>query len=314
MAIDPATANIALLLGGTAAEREISLKSGAAVAKALADLGFTYTKLDVGVNVVTDLLKDNFTHAFNILHGRGGEDGTIQGVLEWLKIPYTGSGVMGSALAMDKVRTKQIWQSVGLPTAPFVTLKSDTDFAGVIDKMQGKVMVKPAREGSSIGMRSATNADELQTAFNDARELDDLVIAEKWLNGKEYTVCILNNKLLPIIGFTTPGEFYDYEAKYESDDNQYFIPSGLSPAADALMQDISLQAFNSLGCSGWGRVDLMTDESNQQWLLEVNTIPGMTDHSFVPMAANASGLGFNDLVLEIFQTARLHNQSGAANG
>jgi len=299
-------ANIALLLGGTAAEREVSLKSGAAVAAALDELGFTYTAIDVGPNVIRDLQKDNFTHAFNILHGRGGEDGTIQGVLEWLGIPYTGSGVMGSALAMDKLRTKQIWHSAGLATAPFALLDDSTDFAKVLDEMQGKVMVKPAREGSSIGMTPAATAGELREAYITAKELDDLVIAEKWLSGKEYTVCLLDDKVLPIIGFSTPGEFYDYSAKYESDDNQYFIPSDLSPADDALMQKNSLKAFQSLGCASWGRVDVMTDDKGCQWLLEVNTIPGMTDHSFVPMAGKAAGLSFAKLVNAILQTARLY--------
>ncbi len=309
--LDKLNTNIALLLGGTSAEREISLKSGAAVARALENLGFNFTKIDVGSNVIQDLLQGDFTHAFNILHGRGGEDGTIQGVLEWLQIPYTGSGVAGSALAMDKLKTKQLWLGAGLPTAPFEILNKGMDFAKVIDEMHGKVMVKPVREGSSIGMAPASNAKELEQAFNAAQVLDDVVIAEKWLSGKEYTVCILNKKALPTIGFHTPAEFYDYEAKYESDDNEYYIPSGLSDAADTKMRKISLAAFDSLGCAGWGRVDVMLDATDTQWLLEVNTIPGMTDHSFVPMAAKAYGLDFDELVLEILKTARLY--TGVAN-
>lgn len=304
--LEQSTAKIALLLGGTSAEREISLRSGAAVAKALSNLGFNFSEIDVGPNVVQDLSQGEFTHAFNILHGRGGEDGTIQGLLEWLQIPYTGSGVTGSALAMDKLKTKQLWLGADLPTAPFVVLSKGMDFTKVIDEMEGKVMVKPVREGSSIGMASASNAEMLKTAFESAAVLDDVVIAEKWLSGKEYTACILNDKVLPIIGFHTPAEFYDYEAKYESNDNEYFIPSGLSDAADSNIRKMSLAAFTSLGCASWGRVDVMLDADDKQWLLEANTIPGMTDHSFVPMAAKAVDLDFDDLVLQILKTARLY--------
>ena len=240
---------------------------------------------------------------FIALHGPGGEDGRVQGALEYLQLPYTGSGVLASALAMDKQRCKQLWKGIGLPTCDFIILNEDTDWKAALVDLGGKSMVKPACEGSSIGMRPVENADQLKSAWLHAASFDSVVIAEPLLEGEEYTVAVLGNKALPSIRIRSEEIFYDYKAKYFSDETSYFCPSGLSEAREEEIRQLSLDAFNSLGCIGWGRVDLMVDRQGNFQLLEVNTVPGMTSHSLVPMAAIASGIDFDQLVLQILQEA-----------
>lgn len=294
---------VAVLYGGTSAERDISLLSGAAVLAGLREQGVDAVGVDVGPDLVGALETMAPDSVFVVLHGPGGEDGTIQGALEFLGLPYTGSGVLASALAMDKQRTKQLWRGMGLPTAAFAVLGEDTDWAATLAELGGKAMVKPSHEGSSLGMARATTAAELEAAWRQAARLDNDVIAEQWLDGAEYTVAILDGEALPAIKLETDRGFYDYEAKYLADDTRYLCPCGLSPAREKALQDLSLRAFESLGCLGWGRVDVMVDSDDNFQLLEVNTIPGMTDHSLVPMAAKAAGLGFGELVVRILATA-----------
>jgi len=296
-----AMGRVALLMGGWAAEREVSLRSGAMVLDALRKLGVDATALDPRDESLERLRE--FDRAFIILHGRGGEDGVIQGALEALKLPYTGTGVMGSAVGMDKLRTKLIWRGAGLPTPEFVVLRADTDWSAVVAELGAPIMVKPAREGSSIGMSKVADAAALEQAYRRAAEFDDQVIAERWITGQEFTVGILNGRALPVIRLETPCEFYDYEAKYSRDDTRYLCPCGLSEQDEAELQRLALRAFDSVGCSGWGRVDVMRDAEGRPWLLEVNTVPGMTDHSLVPMAAKAAGMSFEALVWEILKTS-----------
>ena len=290
---------IAVLLGGKSAEREVSLKSGETVANALEALGYTVRRVDPDQADWIARLQD-VSCAFIALHGPGGEDGTIQGALEVLGLPYTGSGVLGSALAMDKMRSKQLWQGIGVDTGGFQTLDAETDWQEVIDRF-GKVFVKPAREGSSIGMTAADTAESLREAYEVASEYSGAVLAEQFIDGPEYTVGVLGNEALPAIRLETDNEFYDYEAKYLSDDTRYLCPCGLSRAEEQQVAALALRAFDSLGCSVWGRVDLMRDSDGRFYVLEVNTIPGMTSHSLVPMAAAASGLEINALVERILQ-------------
>jgi len=237
--------------------------------------------------------------AFIALHGRGGEDGTIQGLLEWLKIPYTGSGVMASALGMDKWRTKLLWQAAGLPTPAAALLDADSDWQAIMDQLGGEAIVKPAHEGSSIGMFKALDAATLQHSYEQAAELDGLVLAERWIQGAEFTVAVLQDQVLPPIQLKTTHSFYDYEAKYEANDTQYLLPCGLSADKEDELKALARKAFDLVGCRGWGRVDVMQDQQGGFWLLEVNTSPGMTDHSLVPMAARAVGLAFDDLVIRL---------------
>jgi D-alanine-D-alanine ligase len=293
---------VAVLLGGSSAEREVSLQSGKAVGESLQRQGVNCEILDLP-NDLGRLMHEGFSHAFIVLHGRGGEDGTIQGLLEWLKIPYTGSGVMGSAIAMDKLKTKLLWNGLGLPNASFAMLNQDTDFAKTIQEQGGKVMVKPVREGSSIGMSVATNADQLQRAYCEARHYDDGVMAERWLDGAEYTVAVINGEALPAIRLEPKAEFYNYDAKYISSSTGYHIPCGLSEADEQAMQQLAVEAFEACGCSGWGRVDFKADDQGHMFLLEINTVPGMTSHSLVPKAAKAKGIGFDELVMMILHTA-----------
>jgi len=234
--------------------------------------------------------------AFIALHGRGGEDGVIQGLLEVLNIPYTGSGVSASAIGMDKLRTKLIWSGLGLPTPDFKSVTSSEGLDGVLESMGGAVMVKPPHEGSSIGMSRATTEAELVAAVDKALDHDDVILLERWVQGAEYTCAILGEEALPVIRLKTPNQFYDFDAKYQSSTTEYLIPSGLGDAQEERLQQLSLQAFSAVGCKGWGRVDAMMDEAGHFWLLEVNTVPGMTDHSLVPMAAKAKGYSFEQLV------------------
>lgn len=294
---------VAVIMGGTSAERPVSLKSGLAVLDGLLRSGVDAFKLDFQGDI--SALKDcgQFDRAFLAMHGRGGEDGTIQGVLDTLKIPYTGSGVMGSALAMDKTRTKYLWQGMNLPTPNFSYVeKLNPDMLTRLVSLMGfPLAVKPSREGSSIGVFKVNNQTQLEAAVSKALEMDEQVLLEQWIEGSEYTVGLLNGEPLPVIGLKTSHVFYDYEAKYESDSTQYLLPSGLSLEEEQSLGNLAERAFSALGCTGWGRVDVMRDSKGRFWLLEVNTIPGMTDHSLVPMAAKAKGLEFDDLLLEILK-------------
>jgi D-alanine-D-alanine ligase len=296
---------VAVLLGGKSAEREVSLKSGGMVLAALRKKGVDAHPFDPKERDVTDLVKERFQRAFIALHGRFGEDGTVQGVLEWLGIPYTGSGVLASALAMDKVRTKRIWAADGLPTAPYAVLTKETDLRAVAKRLGVPLFVKPASEGSSVGMTKVRNAAALDEAFALAVNYDPVVIAEKFIDGPELTAAILGDRVLPIIRIETPREFYDYEAKYIANDTRYLIPCGVSAKKEKELQALCLKAFKALGCRGWGRVDLMLDKRGRPYLLEVNTSPGMTDHSLVPMAARAVGISYEDLCVKVLEMAHV---------
>lgn len=288
---------VAVLFGGTAAERPISLISGAAVLKALQAAGVDAHGFDPAEHDIVEV--QGFDRAFIVLHGRGGEDGVIQGVLEQFGVPYTGSGVMASAIGMDKARTKQLWLGCGLPTPTYRRLHAGMDFAGVVEALGLPLMVKPAREGSSIGMAKVYSVDELARAYEVAAEHDGEVIAEHFIEGSEYTVAILHERALPVIRMIPAKDFYDFEAKYQRNDTQYRIPCGLAAEEEQQLQQIALEAFQVLGARGWGRIDAMRDRDGRFWLLEINTVPGMTDHSLVPMAAKAAGMDFTDLVLAI---------------
>lgn len=294
---------VGVLYGGTSSEREISLMSGEAIYAALKKVGVNAVAIDVQTDILLQLNQHNLDYVFIALHGPGGEDGTLQGALEYLQLPYTGSGVLASALAMDKQRCKQLWQGIGLPTCDFFILSEETDWHSVLASLGGKAMVKPACEGSSIGMSRVENVDQLKNAWQHAASFDSVVIAEPLLEGEEYTVAILANQALPSIRIRSEEVFYDYQAKYFSDETSYFCPSGLSEQRETEIRKLSLDAFNSLGCSGWGRVDLMVDSQGAFQLLEVNTVPGMTSHSLVPMAAIASGIEFDQLVMQILKGA-----------
>lgn len=292
---------VALLLGGTSAEREVSLLSGAAVLQALQSAGVDVTAIDAGATLVSDIENGNFDRIFIALHGRGGEDGTLQGMLDYFGLPYTTSGVLASALAMDKWRCKLLWSGLGLPTAPFALLTADTDWAAVLEQLGGAVMVKPANEGSSIGMGKARNAAELQARWAAAAKHDSLVIAEHLLSGPEYTVAVVGGEVMPPIRIEAMADFYDYNAKYISDETRYHCPCGLPEDEVRAMQQLAKRAFDAVGCSVWGRVDLMADASGELFLLEVNTVPGMTSHSLVPMAAKVAGYSFEQLVVRILE-------------
>ena len=290
---------IAVLLGGSSAERDVSLQSGRTVIDALQALGHEVRPVDPAEPGWIAQLAGIDT-AFIALHGPGGEDGSMQGALQALGIAYTGSGVLGSALAMDKLRSKQLWQGIGLSTGGFVQLAPDSDWQQVIDRF-GKVFVKPALEGSSIGMGSAADAAALQLAYREASRYGSTVLAEQFIDGPEYTVAILGDQVLPAIRLETDNEFYDYQAKYLSDDTRYLCPCGLTAAEEKEMGELALRAFRSLGCAVWGRVDIMRDGAGRFYVLEVNTIPGMTSHSLVPMAAAAAGLDIHSLVQRILE-------------
>lgn len=288
---------LAVLLGGNSAERAISLQSGQTVVDALEALGVEVRSVDPAESAWQEQLPGTDL-AFIALHGPGGEDGSMQGALQTLGISYTGSGVLGSALAMDKVRSKQLWQGIGVATPEFVLLRSDTDWQAVISRL-GKVFVKPAREGSSIGMSIAENAEALQQAYEVASPYPGEVVAEQFVDGDEYTVAVLGEEALPSIRLETANEFYDYEAKYQSDETRYHCPSGLTDLEETELAALCLRAFRSLGCSVWGRVDVMRDRDGRFFVLEVNTVPGMTTHSLVPMAAAAKGMDICTLVSRI---------------
>ncbi len=294
---------VAVLMGGDSAEREISLMSGSAVLESLLRSRVDASAVDFTDGKVLASLSDRgFDRVFIILHGRKGEDGKVQGALELMNIPYTGSGVLASALAMDKVRCKYIWQSLGLNTPPFAILDDTTEWDKVIAEL-GPVFVKPVKEGSSIGISRAKDVAELQQAFAHASQYDKDVIAESFVDGPEYTVAILGDTVLPVVGMRASNEFYDYQAKYFSDETQYFCPSDLASEDEKNLATLAMQAYQAIGCEGWGRVDVMRDSDGVFWLLEVNTVPGMTGHSLVPMAAKQAGINFDELVLEILATS-----------
>jgi D-alanine-D-alanine ligase len=292
---------VAVLYGGTSSEREISLLTGAAIIQALELLGVETVAIDIKENALDAIAKANVDRAFIALHGPGGEDGTLQGALEYLKIPYTGSGVMASALAMDKLRCKQLWKGIGLATTDFAALNQDTDWQATMNQLGGSVVVKPACEGSSVGMSIAKSAQQLEQAWQLAVQYDAKVLAEPQLTGDEYTVAILDGKALPSIRIQANATFYDYEAKYNSDKTEYFCPSGLDVEREKELAQLSIDAFNSIDGRGWGRVDVMADQNGRFNLLEVNTVPGMTSHSLVPMAGLAAGLKFEDVVRAILE-------------
>jgi D-alanine-D-alanine ligase len=292
---------VAVLLGGKSGEREVSLKSGSSVLAALQAQGIQAEAFDPAQRRLHDL--EQYDAAFISLHGRFGEDGTIQGALELFGIPYTGSGVMASAIGMDKWRTKLLWQSAGVKTPAFEVVKADSNFAAIEKKLGLPLFVKPANEGSSIGISKVKTPGDLKPAYDLAAKSDPLVIAEQFVGGGEYTVGILGDQVLPIVRIVPANEFYDFEAKYLRDDTQYLCPCGLSAAQEAKIQAEALQAFKAIGGTGWGRVDFLMDEAGQHYFLEVNTSPGMTDHSLVPMAAKAAGISFSDLVKSILTLA-----------
>lgn len=300
---DPrAFGRVAVLMGGWSAEREVSLRSGRAVLEALGAQGVDAHGIDVEADVLTVLQRGQFDRVFNILHGRGGEDGVIQGALETLGLPYTGSGVLGSALAMDKRRTKLCWLGAGLPTPVFRLLESEDDCLAALETLKLPLIVKPSLEGSSIGMAKVELADELVPAWRLARRYGE-VIAERWIEGEEYTAGFVADQALPLIRLETPRQFYDYEAKYLSEDTRYHCPCGLDPDLESTLQALCQRAFNAIGGKGWGRVDFMLDEEGEPFLIEVNTVPGMTDHSLVPMAARVLGMDFRTLTWRILETS-----------
>jgi len=289
---------VAVLMGGWAAEREVSLVSGQAVLDGLRRRGVDAHGIDADPRVLTVLEEGRYDRVFNVLHGRGGEDGVIQGGLDVLGLPYTGSGGLGSALGMDKYRSKLLFRSLGLPTPPFELIRDEADLIKVA-ALGFPLMVKPALEGSSIGMSRVENADQLRAAWRTAAEYDSHVMAEAWVEGAEYTAAVLGERALPLIKLETPHAFYDYDAKYVASDTRYLIPSGLDASQEAGLQDLALAAFDAIGARGWGRVDILMDHAQRPYLIEVNTVPGMTSHSLVPMAAEAVGLSFDDLVWAI---------------
>lgn len=300
-----ALGKVGVLLGGRSAEREVSLNSGGAVLAALLRQGVDAHAFDPAERDLGDLTRQGFDRVIIALHGRYGEDGTIQGALELLGIPYTGSGVMASALAMDKWRTKLLWEAAGVPTPQYALLDATTDFNAVVQKLGLPIFVKPAREGSSIGMSRVTAAADLKSAWEKAAQFDPLVLAERFIDGAEYTCAILEKSALPMIGLVPKTDFYDFEAKYLRDDTEYRVPCGLPEPDEQAIQALALKAFAVLGCSGWARLDVMLDAAGQPYFLEANTSPGMTDHSLVPMAARAAGMEFDALVMKILESAHV---------
>ena len=292
---------VAVLFGGKSAERGVSLDSGQAVLDALLREGVQAEAFDPKDRSVTELV--NYDRAFIVLHGRGGEDGQIQGVLEWLNVPYTGTGVQGSAIGMDKVKTKQVWQGSELPTAPYRIVTKDSNPADIVAALGLPLIIKPVHEGSSIGMSKVERIEDFAEAIAKATEHDAVVLAEKWITGREFTIVLLNGQALPVIRLEPPKDvaFYDYEAKYNRNDVQYGIPCGLTESEEQQLQVLALRAFQAVGASGWGRIDAMQDEQGNFWLLEVNTVPGMTSHSLVPKAAQAVGYSFDALCVAILE-------------
>ncbi|GAA0848701.1 D-alanine--D-alanine ligase [Marinobacter szutsaonensis] len=298
-----ALGRVAVFMGGDSAEREVSLKSGKAVLAALQSAGVDAFGVDVRGCLLKTVEDPDFDRVFIALHGRGGEDGTLQAILSQAGIPYTGSEMLASALAMDKLRTKYVFEGCGLPTPKFRAMTAEDEAGRIMAELQQPLSVKPAHEGSSIGIRKVRTESELVEAYRAAAAMDDLVLVEEWIEGPEFTVSLLQDRALPAIGLSasTDHAFYDYEAKYLADDTHYRIPCGLAPEDELRLQQLALDAFRVVGCRTWGRVDVMQDADGRFWLLEVNTVPGMTDHSLVPMAARAAGIGFEELVVRILR-------------
>lgn len=298
---------VAVMFGGASAEREVSLRSGQTVLDALKRQGVDAYKFDPASSPVVELLNNGTDRVIIMLHGRGGEDGVMQGALQQLGIPFTGTGVLGSALAMDKIRSKQIWQSLGLPTAKYKIAEKSGFEAGscsaIMQELGNEVMVKPAREGSSIGMARVTSAKQLNTAVQDAFNYDNQVLLEQYISGSEFTVSVVQGRALPSIRMSTPHTFYDYSAKYQDNTTEYFCPSGLDDKRETELAALSIRAFTALACHGWGRVDVMQDKAGAFYLLEANTVPGMTEKSLVPKAANAAGMTLDALVIAILSTS-----------
>lgn len=303
-ATDPqAFGRVAVLLGGDSSEREVSLLSGHAVLAALQRRGVEAQAFDPRDRSLQQLVAERFDRVWIALHGPGGEDGTVQGALEYLGVPYTGSGVMGSAIGMDKLRTKRLAQAIGVATADHVVLRGQEDFEIAVERLGLPMIVKPATQGSSVGMTKVERESALPAAYEAAAALESSVFAEPWIPGKEYTVAVLQGRALPAIRIETPQAFYDYEAKYLRDDTRYFIPSGLSSQAEQHLANLALAAFDAVGASGWGRADFMADATGRPLLLEINTVPGMTSHSLVPMAARAVEIDFDELVWRVLETS-----------
>ena len=292
---------VAVLMGGMSAEREISLNSGGAVLNALLTNEVDAHAVDVGENVIQQLTEGQYDCVFNMLHGRGGEDGVIQGALELLGLPYTGSGVMASALGMDKLKTKEIWLANELPTPAYYVVDSNTSPEDVLKKLRLPIIIKPMREGSSIGISKVSVKEDLAEAMKNALQYDSSVLAEQWIEGDEYTAGIIGDVSLPLIRLETSNTFYDYDAKYQSNSTQYHCPCELDVGQERALQELAIKAFNAVGASDWGRVDLMVDGDDKAYLIEVNTLPGMTDHSLVPIAAKQAGIDFNHLVMKILE-------------
>ncbi len=301
---DPAGfGKVAVAMGGASAEREISLISGRAVLMSLERQGVDAEALLIGDRPLEDLLGKRYDRVFNMIHGRGGEDGVFQGLLESMGLPYTGSGVLGSALSMDKLRTKLCWRGAGLPTPDWQVLEEMDDLDRCIETLGFPVIVKPVLEGSSIGMARAEDRQQLIAAWEAARGFECTVMAEQWIEGGEYTAALLQERMLPLIRLETPRSFYDYEAKYQAESTRYHCPCGLTEDQEASLQALARKACEVVGVTGWARVDLFRDLKGLPWLIEVNTVPGMTDHSLVPMVAKAAGLSFDELVWRILETS-----------
>jgi len=294
---------VAVMLGGSSSEREVSLMSGAAVLEALRRRGVDAHAFDPSKQRLGTLLADSFDRVWIALHGPGGEDGTLQGALEWIGLPYTGSGVLGSAIGMDKLRTKQLALAAGVATPPFLVLRGADDCRRAAEELGLPMAVKPATQGSSVGMSRVERAEDLVAAWRGASALDPVVIAEPWIQGQELTVAILQGEALPSIRIETPRSFYDYQAKYFADDTRYHVPSGLDEPAEATVRAAALAAFRAAGAQGWGRADFMLGADGVPMLLEINTVPGMTSHSLVPMAARAVGIDFDELVWRVLETS-----------
>ena len=294
---------VAVLFGGDSTEREVSLRSGNAVLASLKRRGVDAHAFDPQDKALPTLLTEGFDRVWIALHGPGGEDGTLQGALEYLGVPYTGSGVTGSAIGMDKLRTKRLAHAIGVATADCVVLRGEQDLEVALERLGLPMIVKPATQGSSVGMSKVLTAAELPAAYQAAARVESSVFAEPWITGKEYTVAVLQGRALPSIRIETPNAFYDYEAKYLRNDTRYFCPSGLSAPAEQHLANLALAAFDAVGASGWGRADFMMDTTGRPLLLEVNTIPGMTDHSLGPMAAKAAGIEFDELVWRVLETS-----------
>ncbi|MDZ7842968.1 MAG: D-alanine--D-alanine ligase [Gammaproteobacteria bacterium] len=294
---------VAVLMGGPSAEREVSLRSGAMVLEGLLQAGIDAVAIDAGRDVMDELKRVKADRVFNVLHGPWGEDGVVQGALETVGLPYTGSGVLGSALAMDKLRTKQVWTSLGLPVPKYAVIRDEAELPDVLVHHELPLFVKPGGEGSSIGVTKVETAGQLREAFGTAAKFGGPVLAETFIGGPEITISILRDEVLPPIRLETPRTFYDYEAKYQAETTLYHCPSGLDEGLESELKQLSLEAFRALDCSGWGRVDLMLDEQMNPWLLEANTIPGMTDHSLVPLSARTAGMTFPELVVKILETS-----------